>query len=137
MSLVKDAIMDQKIEFSCIVIGIVALAATLLAEEAWPLVFVPIAICGLPIIWGAIVGVVKEHDITADVLVSVAIVASVIIGEYDAAADVQNYSGETELIMRNDPGASVSIFFPEDGHQPYIAEKSPEPIKKVVIRIML
>lgn len=58
-------------------------------------------------------------------------------GEYDAAADVQNYSGETELIMRNDPGASVSIFFPEDGHQPYIAEKSPEPIKKVVIRIML
>ena len=51
-------------------------------------------------------------------------------GEYDAAADVQNYSGETELIMRNDPGASVSIFFPEDGHQPYIAEKSPEPIKK-------
>ena len=46
-------------------------------------------------------------------------------GKYDAAADVQNYSG------------GVSIFFPEDGHQPYIAEKSPEPIKKVVIRIML
>ena len=52
------------------------------------LVFVPIAICGLPIIWGAIVGVVKEHDITADVLVSVAIVASVLIGEYEAAAEV-------------------------------------------------
>ena len=137
MSLVKDAILSQKIEFSCIVIGIAALAASFLAEWAWPIVFVPIAICGAPIVWGAIVGVVKEHDITADVLVSVAIVASVLIGEYDAAADVQNYSGETELIMRNDPGASVSIFFPEDGHQPYIAEKSPEPIKKVVIRIML
>lgn len=88
VSLVKDAIMDQKIEFSCIVIGIVALAASFIADWAWPLVFVPIAICGIPIIWGAIVGVVKEHDITADVLVSVAIVASVIIGEYDAAAEI-------------------------------------------------
>ena len=44
VSLVKDAIMDQKIEFSCIVIGIVALAASFIADWAWPLVFVPIAI---------------------------------------------------------------------------------------------
>lgn len=58
-------------------------------------------------------------------------------GAYNAATDVQNYSGKTELIMHNEPGSSVSIFFPEDGHQPYIAEESPEPIKKVVIRIML
>ena len=110
MSLVKDAIMDQKIEFSCIVIGIVALAATLLAEEAWPLVFVPIAICGLPIIWGAIVGVVKEHDITADVLVSVAIVASVIIGEYDAAAEIaiiMQIGGFLEEATVNHANASI------------------------------
>ena len=110
MSLVKDAIMDQKIEFSCIVIGIVALAATLLAEEAWPLVFIPIAICGLPIIWGAIVGVVKEHDITADVLVSVAIVASVIIGEYDAAAEIaiiMQIGGFLEEATVNHANASI------------------------------
>ena len=108
--MVKDAIMDQKIEFSCIVIGIVALAATLLAEEAWPLVFVPIAICGLPIIWGAIVGVVKEHDITADVLVSVAIVASVIIGEYDAAAEIaiiMQIGGFLEEATVNHANASI------------------------------
>lgn len=86
--MVKDAIMNQKIEFSCIVIGIAALAASFLAEWAWPIVFVPIAICGAPIVWEAIVGVVKEHDVTADVLVSVAIVASVLIGEYDAAAEI-------------------------------------------------
>lgn len=88
VSLVKDAIMDQKIPFACIVVGIIALAVSFLADWAWPAVFVPILICGVPIIWGAIVGVVKEHDITADVLVSVAIVASVLIGEYDAAAEI-------------------------------------------------
>ena len=86
--MVKDAILEQKTPFACIVIGIVALAASFLAEWAWSAVFIPILICGAPIVWGAIVGVVKEHDITADVLVSVAIVASVIIGEYDAAAEI-------------------------------------------------
>ena len=88
VSLVKDAIMDQKIPFICIVVGTAALALSFLAEWAWPAVFVPIVICGVPIVWGAIVGVVKEHDITADVLVSVAIVASVLIEEYDAAAEI-------------------------------------------------
>ena len=80
--------MDQKIPFICIVVGTVALAFSFLAEWAWLAVFVPILICGVPIVWGAIVGVVKEHDITADVLVSVAIVASVLIEEYDAAAEI-------------------------------------------------
>lgn len=110
VSLVKDAIMDQKIEFSCIVIGIVALAASFTADWAWPLVFVPIAICGIPIIWGAIVGVVKEHDITADVLVSVAIVASVIIGEYDAAAEIaiiMQIGGFLEEATVNHANASI------------------------------
>lgn len=110
VSLVKDAIMDQKIEFSCIVIGIVALVASFIADWAWPLVFVPIAICGIPIIWGAIVGVVKEHDITADVLVSVAIVASVIIGEYDAAAEIaiiMQIGGFLEEATVNHTNASI------------------------------
>lgn len=88
MSLVKDAILDQKIPFSCIIVGIIALAASFLADWTWMTVFVPILICGIPIIWGAIAGVVNEHDITADVLVSVAIVASVLIREYNAAAEI-------------------------------------------------
>lgn len=88
MSLVKDAILEQKLPFACIVIGLVALAASFASDATWPLVFIPILICGVPIVWGAIIGVVKEHDITADVLVSVAIVASVLIQEYDAAAEI-------------------------------------------------
>ena len=108
--MVKDAIMDQKIEFSCIVIGIMALVASFVADWAWPLVFVPIAICGAPIVWGAIVGVVKEHDITADVLVSVAIVASVLIGEYDAAAEIaiiMQIGGFLEEATVNHANASI------------------------------
>ena len=110
VSLVKDAISEQKIPFACIVIGIAALLASFLAEWAWPVVFVPILICGVPIVWGAIVGVVKEHDITADVLVSVAIVASVLIGEYDAAAEIaiiMQIGGFLEEATVNHANASI------------------------------
>ena len=110
MSLVKDAIADQKIPFTCIVVGIIALTASFLAEWAWPTVFIPILICGAPIVWGAIVGVVREHDITADVLVSVAIVASVIIGEYDAAAEIaiiMQIGGFLEEATVNHANASI------------------------------
>ena len=110
VSLVKDAISEQKIPFACIVIGIAALLASFLAEWAWPIVFVPILICGVPIVWGAIVGVVREHDITADVLVSVAIVASVLIGEYDAAAEIaiiMQIGGFLEEATVNHANASI------------------------------
>lgn len=110
MSLVKDAILDQKIPFACIIVGIIALFASFIADWAWPAVFIPILICGAPIIWGAIVGVVKEHDITADVLVSVAIVASVVIGEYDAAAEIaiiMQIGGFLEEATVNHANASI------------------------------
>lgn len=110
VSLVKDAIMDQRIPFACIVIGTAALLASFVADWAWPAVFVPILICGVPIVWGAIVGVVKEHDITADVLVSVAIVASVLIGEYDAAAEIaiiMQIGGFLEEATVNHANASI------------------------------
>lgn len=110
MSLVKDAILDQKIPFACIIVGIIALFASFIADWAWPAVFIPILICGVPIIWGAIVGVVKEHDITADVLVSVAIVASVVIGEYDAAAEIaiiMQIGGFLEEATVNHANASI------------------------------
>lgn len=110
VSLVKDAISEQKIPFACIVIGIAALLASFLAEWAWPIVFVPILICGVPIVWGAVVGVVREHDITADVLVSVAIVASVLIWEYDAAAEIaiiMQIGGFLEEATVNHANASI------------------------------
>jgi heavy metal translocating P-type ATPase len=53
-------------------------------NAAW----VAILLCGIPIIKGAIVGLVTRFDIKADVLVSVALIASVIISEIFAAGEV-------------------------------------------------
>ena len=47
-----------------------------------------IILCGLPIILEAIIGLVTAFDIKADVLVSIALVASVIIGEDFAAGEI-------------------------------------------------
>lgn len=43
---------------------------------------------GLPIIWGATVAMYEEFDVKADLLVSLALVAAVAIGEYFAAAEI-------------------------------------------------
>ena len=53
-------------------------------NAAW----VAILLCGIPIIKGAVIGLITEFDIKADVLVSIALVASVIIGEVFAAGEV-------------------------------------------------
>ncbi|MDF2567167.1 MAG: putative cation transporting ATPase, partial [Oscillospiraceae bacterium] len=50
--------------------------------------WIAILLCGIPILKGAIVGLVTEFDIKADVLVSIALVASVIIGEIFAAGEI-------------------------------------------------
>ena len=53
-------------------------------DPAW----VAIILCGIPIIMEAFIGLVTEFDIKADVLVSIALLASVMIGEYFAAGEV-------------------------------------------------
>lgn len=53
-------------------------------DTAWIAIF----LCGLPIILEAIIGLVTAFDIKADVLVSIALIASVCIGEYFAAGEV-------------------------------------------------
>ena len=50
--------------------------------------WVAIILCGIPIILEAIIGLVTEFDIKADVLVSLALIASVCIGEIFAAGEV-------------------------------------------------
>ena len=53
-------------------------------DFAW----VSIVLCGVPIVLEAIIGLVTEFDIKADVLVSIALIASICIGEYFAAGEV-------------------------------------------------
>ena len=50
--------------------------------------WISIIFCGIPIIKDAIIGLVTEFDIKADVLVSMALIASLIIGETFAAGEV-------------------------------------------------
>ncbi|WP_331655197.1 hypothetical protein [Aminipila sp.] len=45
------------------------------------LAWIAILLCGVPIIKEAVMGLLTEFDIKADVLVSIALVASIIIGE--------------------------------------------------------
>ena len=58
------------------------------ADPAW----IAIVICGAPIIWDAVTGLILHHDIKADVLVAIAIIAALYLGEWFAA-------GEVALIM--------------------------------------
>ena len=53
-------------------------------DAAW----IAILLCGIPIVKGAAVGLVTKFDVKADVLVSIALAASVIIGETFAAGEV-------------------------------------------------
>ena len=53
-------------------------------DAAW----VAIILCGVPIIMEAIIGLITAFDIKADVLVSLALIASVCIGEIFAAGEV-------------------------------------------------
>ena len=50
--------------------------------------WVAVILCGVPIIKGAIVGLVTEFDIKADVLVSMALISSLAIGEIFAAGEI-------------------------------------------------
>lgn len=53
-------------------------------DFAW----VAILLCGVPIIKDAVIGLIREFDIKADLLVSIALIAAVIIGEIFAAGEI-------------------------------------------------
>lgn len=80
----------MKKDIACLAVSGIALAASLLhfkplgADSAW----IAIILCGIPIILEAVIGLATEFDIKADVLVSLALIASVIIGEIFAAGEV-------------------------------------------------
>ncbi|MDO4280427.1 MAG: cation-translocating P-type ATPase [Peptococcaceae bacterium] len=79
-----------KRDIAFLIISGVALAVSLIHTDLLPFnaAWVAIILCGLPIILEAIIGLVTEFDIKADVLVSMALIASVCIGEDFAAGEV-------------------------------------------------
>ncbi len=73
-----------------LIISGIALILSLTGWQPLPLGFawISIILCGIPILLGAIIGLVTSFDIKADVLVSIALIASICIGEYFAAGEV-------------------------------------------------
>jgi len=87
---------EEKLNIVFVIISAAALALSLagVLRDALPfdIAWAAIALCGVPIVIGSVIALIKEHDIKADVLVSIALIAAIYIGEYFAA-------GEVALIM--------------------------------------
>ena len=84
------ALGGMKKDIVLLVISGIALVVSIF--DLWSLPFEPawvaIVLCGVPIILEACIGLITKFDIKADVLVSIALVAAVIIGEDFAAGEV-------------------------------------------------
>ena len=79
-----------KKDIVCLVLSGAALAVSMLGISTLPFdaAWIAIILCGLPIVMEAVIGLVTAFDIKADVLVSLALIASVCIGEHFAAGEV-------------------------------------------------
>ena len=80
----------MKKDITFLVISGIALLLSIFDVVPLPfdIAWVSIILCGIPIILEAVIGLVTEFDIKADVLVSLALIASVLIGEDFAAGEV-------------------------------------------------
>lgn len=81
---------ELRMQLACIAISGAALLASMLDICPLPfdLAWLAVVLCGVPIVWGALKGLVTEFDIKADVLVSIALIASLTIGEDFAAGEI-------------------------------------------------
>ena len=87
----KDLFLNEtKRSILFLVISGISLLISFLEPEnaAFDSAWIAIVLCGIPIIIEAVEGLVTRFDIKADVLVSLALIASVIIGEIFAAGEV-------------------------------------------------
>ncbi len=89
-----DKMIEKLYEFKSDIVRIlIALICVVLSHLNYTiasidLAYIALILCGIPIIYGSIIGLIKEHDIKADVLVSIAIIASIYIGQVFAAAEI-------------------------------------------------
>lgn len=86
----KEWIIDHSEQVTLAIggIGVVLSLAGIRFGLPFDLAWLAIIFNGLPIVWGAAEAMYKEFDVKADLLVSLALIAAVIIGEYFAAAEI-------------------------------------------------
>lgn len=79
-----------KKDITLLVISGIAVLCSLIKFHpfSFDMAWIAIILCGIPIILEAVIGLVTEFDIKADVLVSLALIASICIGENFAAGEV-------------------------------------------------
>ena len=79
-----------KKDITLLILSGIAVLCSLAKFQPFPfdMAWIAIILCGIPIILEAVIGLVTEFDIKADVLVSLALIASICIGENFAAGEV-------------------------------------------------
>ena len=77
----------EKIDLLAILISAISLIASFILSIDY-LSWIAVILCGIPIFRECAEGLITEFDIKADLLVSIAIVASIIIGELFAAGEI-------------------------------------------------
>ena len=79
-----------KRDITFLILSAAALLASIFGFQPLPfdMAWVSVILCGIPIILEALIGLITAFDIKADVLVSIALVASIFIGEDFAAGEV-------------------------------------------------
>ena len=77
----------EKIDLLAIMISAISLIASFILSIEY-LSWIAVILCGIPIFKECAEGLITEFDIKADLLVSIAIVASIIIGEVFAAGEI-------------------------------------------------
>ena len=83
-----------KKDITLLAISGVAVLLSLFGGRPFPfdMAWIAVILCGLPIILEAVIGLVTAFDIKADVLVSLALIASVAIGEDFAAGEDSGFA---------------------------------------------
>lgn len=77
----------QKIDLILIIISTISIITSFVLSIEY-LSWIAVALCGMPIFKECIEGLITEFDIKADLLVTIAIIASIIIGEIFAAGEI-------------------------------------------------
>ncbi len=80
----------MKRDIACLIISGIALLVSIfdMVQLPFDAAWIAIILCGIPIILEAVIGLITAFDIKADVLVSLALIAAVCIGEDFAAGEV-------------------------------------------------
>ena len=81
---------ERKRDVAFLLISGAALILSIFHISPFPfdLAWIAVILCGIPILLEAFTGLITAFDIKADVLVSIALIASIIIGEDFAAGEV-------------------------------------------------